>query len=237
MKSYYYGLESAYLPLEAEKTYAVCRGPGFVPCYDRYDARTDGAWGLTGVGVIVPKSPAPGKPWVFRADEISRDAAVDQALLAEGFHIVVAPITAQAGPVREQWDGLYKKLVDHGFSSKPVMEGAGTAAGEAYAWAVANPEKVSCVYGENPAFRSLMAKEPPLDHLDALAKAGVPLVHACGGLDPWLNSETRVAETRYGELGGRMTVFIDEGKGHLPTAPRDPKPIVSLILAAQQPTR
>lgn len=237
LKSYYYDLESSYRPLEAEKTYAVCRGPGFVPCYDRYDARAEGAWGLTGVGVIVPKTSAPGKPWVFRADEIRRDAAVDQALLAEGFHIVVAPITAQAGPVREQWDALYKKMVDHGFSTKPVMEGAGTAAGEAYAWAVDNPEKVSCVYGENPAFHSLMAKEPPLDHLDALAKAGVPLVHACGGLDPWLDSQTRVAEARYGQLGGRMTVFIDEGKGHLPTAPRDPKPIVSLILAAQQPAR
>ena len=27
----------------------------------------------------------PGKPWVFRADHVSRDAAVDLALLAKGF--------------------------------------------------------------------------------------------------------------------------------------------------------
>jgi hypothetical protein len=33
-----------------------------------------------------------------------------------------------------------------------------------------------------------------------------------------------------------MTVFIDEARGHLPSAPRDPKPIVALILAAQRPT-
>src|SRR5262249_4179496 len=155
----------------------------------------------------------PGKPWVFRADPIGRDAAVDQALLAEGFHVVIAPLVAQAGPVRGQWDELYKRLVAQGFSSKPVMEGAGTAAGGAYAWAIENPEKVSCVYGENPALRSLMAKEPPLDHLDALARAGVPIIHTCGSLDPWLEGQTRVAEKRYKELGGRMTVIVDEGRG------------------------
>jgi hypothetical protein len=185
------------------------------------------------MAVIVPREAAPGKPWVFRADPIGRDAAVDHALLAEGFHIVVAPITAQAGPVRAQWDELYKRLVDHGFSRRPVMEGAGTAAGEAYAWAVDNPDKVSCVYAENPALRSLMAERPPIDRLDALARADVPLVHACGSLDPWLDGETRAAEKRYKELGGRMTVLIDEGRGHLPTAPRDPKPVVRLILASQ----
>ena len=233
-KSSYYALGSTYTSLEREKTYATCRGPGFTECYDRYDAGTDGPWGLAGMAVIVPKAAAPGKPWVFRADPIGRDAAVDQALLAGGFHVVVAPLVAQAGPVRGQWDELYKKLVGHGFSRKPVMEGAGTAAGEAYAWAIANPDKVSCVYGENPALRSLMAEEPPLDHLDALARAGVPLIHACGSLDPWLDSQTRVAEKRYKELGGRMTVIVDEGKGHYPTAPRDPKPVVEFILARQK---
>ena len=233
-KSYYYSLESSYIHLEEEKTYATCRGPGFAECYDRYDARTDSQWGLTGMAVIVPKTAAPGKPWVFRADPIGRDAAVDQALLAKGFHIVVAPLVAQAGPVRQQWDAVYKRLVDHGFSKKPVMEGAGTAAGEAYAWAIENPDKVSCIYGENPALRSLMSKEPPLDHLDPLAKAGVPLIHVCGSLDPWLDGQTRVAEKRYKELGGQMTVIVDEGEGHYPTAPRDPKPVVEFILARQK---
>ena len=68
-------------------------------------------------------------------------------------------MTAQSGPVREQWDAVYKLLTDNGFSRKPVMEGAGTAAGEAYAWAIENPDKVSCIYGENPALRSLMSKK------------------------------------------------------------------------------
>jgi pimeloyl-ACP methyl ester carboxylesterase len=233
-KSYYYALGSAYTYLEKERTYATCRGPGFTECYDRYDARAQSQWGLAGMAVIVPKIVAPGKPWVFRADPIRRDSSVDRALLAKGFHIVVAPIVAQAGPLRAQWDATYKRLVDCGFSGKPVMEGAGTAAGEAYAWAVENPDKVSCIYAENPALRSLMSKSPPIEHLDALAKAGVPLIHVCGSLDPWLDGQTRVVEKRYKELNGPMTVILDEGKGHFPTSPRDPKPVVDLIVARQK---
>jgi hypothetical protein len=110
------------------------------------------------------------------------------------------------------------------------MEGAGTAAGEAYAWAVENPDKVSCVYGENPSLHSLMSKTPPIDKLAALAKAGVPLIHVCGSLDPWLDDQTRVVETRYKELGGRITVIVKEGEGHLPLAPKDPKAVADLII-------
>jgi hypothetical protein len=230
-KSYYYGLGSSYNYLKEEKTYVTCRGPGFEECYDRYDAKTESQWGLAGMAVVVPKVAGPGKPWVFRADPIGRDSAVDQALLAKGYHIVVAPLIAQSGPVRQQWDATYKRIVGHGFSRKPVMEGAGTAAGEAYAWAIENPDKVSCIYAENPALRSLMSKDQPIDHLDTLARAAVPLIHACGSLDPWLEGQTRFSEKRYKELGGQMTVFVDEGKGHYPTAPRDPKPVVELIIS------
>jgi hypothetical protein len=229
-KSYYYSLENAYKYLKEERTYATCRGPGFTECYDRYDVTTRSQWGITGMAVIVPKTVAAGKPWVFRADRISRDAAVvDLALLAQGFHIVAAPVVAQSGPVREQWDAVYKLLTEHGFSKKPVLEGAGTAAGEAYAWAIENPDKVSCIYAENPALHSLMAKKPPIDNLAPLAKAGVPLIHVCGSLDPWFPDQTGVVEKRYKELGGPITVIVKEGEGHYPLAPKDPKPIVELI--------
>jgi pimeloyl-ACP methyl ester carboxylesterase len=229
-RSSYYSFADSYRKLDEEKTYATCRGPVFTECYDRYDVTTRSPWGITGMTVVVPKSAAAGKPWVFRGDRLGRVAgAVDLALLARGFHIVAPPVVAQAGPVREQWDAVYKMLTDHGFSRKPVMEGAGTAAGEAYAWAIDNPDKVACLYGENPALHSLMAKSPPIDNLAPLARAGVPLVHVCGSLDPWLDSQTRVVEQRYQTLGGRMTVILKEGEGHLPLGPRDPKEVADLI--------
>src|ERR1700722_8692228 len=79
-----------------------------------------------------------------------------------------------------------------------------------------------------------MSKEQPLDRLTPLAKAGVPVVHVCGSHDPWLDSQTRVLEKRYKELGGTITVIVDEGKGHFPTAPRDASPVVDLIVGYQR---
>ena len=230
VRSSYYSPADSYRKIEPEDTFAVCRGPGFVDCYERYDVTTKSPWGVTGMTVVVPKTVAPGKPWVFRADRIGREpGAVDQALLARGWHIVAAPVVAQSGPVREQWDAVYKLLTDHGFARKAVLEGAGTAAGECYAWAIEEPEKVACIYGENPALRSLMTKQPPIDHLAPLAKAGVPLVHVCGSLDPWLDGQTRQVERRYPDLGGKITVIVREGEGYDLSWPKGADSVVDLI--------
>jgi pimeloyl-ACP methyl ester carboxylesterase len=59
----------------------------------------------------------------------------------------------------------------------------------------------------------------------------VPLLHVCGGLDPWLSDQTRVAEKRYKELGGQITVIVKEGEGHFPTAPKDVRLVVDFISA------
>ena len=75
-----------------------------------------------------------------------------------------------------------------------------------------------------------MTKTSPLDNLAPLAKAGVPLIHVCGSLDPWLASQTRVAEKRYKDLGGQITVIISDGVGHYPLAPKDPEGVVDLIV-------
>ena len=168
---------------------------------------------------------------MFRVGFVNRDAAVDLALLAKGFHIVTGPVPFNAdGPMLAHWNTVYQHLIDHGFSRKPVMEGAGRAAGEAYAWAIENPEKVSCIYAENPVLRSFMSKVPLLENLAPLAKAGVPLLHVCGALDPALADQTRAVEKRYKELGGAITVIVKEGEGHYPLAPKDPKPVVDFII-------
>jgi len=57
----------------------------------------------------------------------------------------------------------------------------------------------------------------------------VPLLHVCGSGDPWLDVQTRVAEKRYQELGGQITVIVQEG-GHYPLAPKDLKPVVDFIM-------
>jgi hypothetical protein len=92
------------------------------------------------------------------------------------------------------------------------MEETGAKAGESYAWAIANADKVSGIYARNPLMRSLMSKTPPIDNLAPLAKAGAPILQDCGSLDPWLKDQTRVVEKRYKELVGKITVLVTEGE-------------------------
>src|SRR5262249_1966139 len=199
----FYGTASDYREFPSEGTFVTCRGPWFAPSHERYEFRLDGI--RMPVTVIVPKTPAPGNPWVFRADFVTRDAAVDRGLLAQGFHVVTGPIpTDTDGPDLLQWNAVYKHLTEAGLSRRPVLAGAGGAAGEAYAWAVENPDKVSCIYAENPILRSHMTKAQPLDRLAVLAKAGGPILHVCGGPDPWLASPTPVPEKRDKGVGGRV---------------------------------
>jgi predicted esterase len=76
--------------------------------------------------------------------------------------------------------------------------------------------------------RSTMSTAPLLENLAPLAKAGVPLLHVCGSLDPALDENTRVLEKRYKQLGGRLDLTIQEGKGHF-IQPVDPKMAADFI--------
>lgn len=227
-RSSFYSVANSYSWFPKEELYITRRGAWFSETYGRYEFKPDTTTG--NVNVVVPKAAAPGRPWVLRADLVPRDAVVDLALLQKGFHIVTAPRPRDPGAtLLQEWNALYSYLVAQGFSAKPVLEGAAAAAGEAYAWAIANPDQLSCIYGENPILRS-NTKAQPLDNLAPLAKAGVPILHVCGGRDPSLDSQTRVAQGRYQALGGQMTVIIKEGEGHYPLAPNNVQPVVDFLL-------
>jgi pimeloyl-ACP methyl ester carboxylesterase len=224
----YYSSQNFYRDYPDEDTYITCRGPLFSPCYDRYEFSVQGTSMTT--MVIAPNTAAAGMPWVYRAGFVFRDAKVDQELLAKGFHIVTGPVGVSF--VMKDWDTTYEYVTGHGFSKKPAMEGAGGGAGEVYAWAIENPDKVSCVYAENPRMHSAVAKTQPLDNLSPLAKANVPLVHVCGSIDPWFKDNTLEVEKRYKKLGGKIHVIVKEGQGHYPLAPEDPAPVVDFITQA-----
>jgi pimeloyl-ACP methyl ester carboxylesterase len=221
----YYSIENFYRDYPDEDTYITCRGPLFSPSYDRYEFSVHGT-PMT-ITVIAPGTAAAGMPWVYRAGFVFRDAKVDQELLAKGFHIVTGPVGVSF--VVKDWDTAHEYMTGHGFSKKPAMEGAGGAAGEVYAWAIENPDKVSCVYAENPRMHSELAKTQPLDNLAPLAKANVPLLHVCGSLDPWFKDNTLEVEKRYKKLGGKIEVIVKKGVGHYPLAPEDPAPVVDFI--------
>lgn len=227
----FYSTQNSYRHFPKEGQYISCRGPWFSGSYDRYDFRLDGIRGA--VSVIAPTKVAKGTPWVYRPDFVTPDALVDLDLLAKGFHIVTGPVpTDTNGPLLEQWNDVYKYLVGHGFSTKPVLEGSGGAAGDAYAWAMSNPDKVSCIYAENPILHSSMTKRQPLDHLEELAKANIPILHVCGTADPSFESQSKVAEKRYKTLNGSITIIEQPSEGHFPLAPKNRQPVVEFIMKA-----
>jgi len=75
-------------------------------------------------------------------------------------------------------------------------------------------------------------KGNPIDHLEPIAKAGVPLLHVCGGADRGvpLDENTRVLEQRYKKLGGKIDVIVKPDCGHQPHGLKDPAPIIEFIL-------
>jgi pimeloyl-ACP methyl ester carboxylesterase len=232
-KNYFYKAENSYVDYPEEGTHITCRGTLFNAYYERYAFTVTGTEAFT--TVIVPQTAAPGMPWVFRAAFVDPNANVDLALLAKGFHIVTGPVGYNFdGPVQKHWDLVYQYLVDRGFAKKPAMQGAGGGAGEVYAWAIENPDKVSCIYAENPVMHSNLAKTQPLDSLEPLAKANVPLLHVCGSLDPAFKTNTLVVEDQYKKLGGQIRVIVKDNEGHYPLAPEDPKPVVDFIYEAAE---
>lgn len=89
-------------------------------------------------------------------------------------------------------------------------------------------------YGFADEAEALAYKLNPIDELEPLAKAGVPLIHVVGDADDVVPvaENTALIESRYKALGGRIEVLHKPGVGHHPHGLDDPKPVVDFILNA-----
>lgn len=213
-QAWYTSTKTEYKFVAAENAWFTFRGPLFTEGYHRYTFQLPGVESF--ITVIAPEKAAAGTPWVFRATWVKPDAAVDQALLARGYYIVTGPVPYNFdGPQLTQWNLVYQHLTAKGFSSRPVIEGEGAAAGEAIAWAAQHPGNVACIYAENPVLKTIaMSDVQPLDQLAPLAKAGVPVMLVAGSNDPALSDNTRTAEKRYRQAGGKITVIERRNEAH-----------------------
>ena len=166
-KTYYYSSIDTYRWSPAEKTTLTQRGPFFTGAFARYQLIIPGVDAFT--TVIVPERPAAGNPWVFRADYVTPDDTITQTLLAKGWTIVTGAVPYNYdAPVLQQWNAIYTYLTNFGFDKKPVMMGRKSAAGEALAWAIENPDKVACIYGEDPILQSKLMHPNPGESLSIL---------------------------------------------------------------------
>ena len=210
--------------------------------------------------VVVPNTIAEGKPWIWRARFWGHEPQTDIALLSRGFHVVYADVAGLYGSPKavKRWDAFYKYLVElHGFDKKAVLEGMSRGGLIVFNWAAQNPDNVHCIYADAPVcdFKSWPGinkaimnaygltqeqakayKGNPIDNLNPLAMAGVPLLHVVGDADKVVpvSENTAIIEKRYKTLGGQIQVIHKTGVGHHPHSLKDPKPIVDFILKHAQ---
>lgn len=105
------------------------------------------------VTVVAPKAAAPGRPWVWHGEFFGHKPAPDIALLGKGFHIVYMKINDMLGcpDAVKLWNQCYSELTsNYALSAKPSLVGLSRGGLYCYNWAIANPDKVSCIYADAP---------------------------------------------------------------------------------------
>lgn len=185
------------------------------------------------------------KPWVWYAPTLPNLPGPEEAWMFGRFRaagIAVAGIDAGASygsPAGNKvFDTLHAEMTRRGYSAKPVLLGRSRGGLQTLSWAAANPDKVGGFAGIYPVCDlssypgvakaagayELKADElerrlkefNPVDRLEGLAKAKVPLFAIHGDVDkvvPLEANSERVA-TRYTEFGGAMTLVVPKGQGH-----------------------
>jgi lysophospholipase L1-like esterase/pimeloyl-ACP methyl ester carboxylesterase len=80
--------------------------------------------------------------------------------------------------------------------------------------------------------QAMAFKGNPIDNLEPIAKAKIPLFHIVGEADDVVPvaENTNILEERYKTLGGSIEVIRKDGVGHHPHSVKDPQPIVEYVL-------
>jgi pimeloyl-ACP methyl ester carboxylesterase len=117
--------------------------------FARYDFEVQGRKLL----VVVPQQAAEGRPWVWHGEFFGHKPAPDVALLKRGFHIVYVQVPDLLGAPAAvaHWNVVYQELTErYHFSKKAALVGLSRGGLYCYNWAIANPERVACIYGDAP---------------------------------------------------------------------------------------
>ena len=123
--------------------------------------------------VVVPKKAAPGNPWSWQACYWNHQPQTEVELLRRGFHIAfISPDPAGQG---KAWDLWYKFMTEtHGLAKKSAFIGMSKGGVNEFNWGGVNPDKVACIYADNPALY-----DDDYPKIAVLAKHDIPLLHVC----------------------------------------------------------
>ena len=227
--------------------------------YDRYDFKVEEREAI----VVVPRQARAGNPWVWRPAFFDSFPGADIALLKEGFYVVYYDLTHLYGSPRAMKLGsdFYKYMTSRwGLSPKVTLEGISRGGLFSLNWAAENTEKVACVYidapvcdvfswpGRNhPLWPDLLQEWKlsdeamkffsgnPIDHLEPIARAGIPVFSVCGQADtdvPYIRN-MEIVRKRLLELGGIAQVILKPGVAHHPHGLENPEQILDYLIRCQ----
>lgn len=105
--------------------------------------------------IVVPEKPMAGNPWIWRTYSPEFHVEIDSILVTKGFHIGFININNKSlygqPDLMKIWDQFYQVLIkDKKLSAKPALSGAVRGSLCEFAWAKLYPDRVSCIYAENP---------------------------------------------------------------------------------------
>lgn len=191
------------------------------------------------------KAPAE-RPWVWYAPTLPGLPGEEEKWMFERFldaGIAIAGIDvgeSYGSPEgRAAYSAFYDEMVrGRGLSKRPSLLARSRGGLMLYNWAVEHPDSVACVagiypvcnltsypgidkacgaYGMTPQqLNDALARHNPVDRVEPLARARVPVFHIHGDADKVVPLEANSAELarRYRKFGGEMTLLVIEGRGH-----------------------
>jgi pimeloyl-ACP methyl ester carboxylesterase len=214
------------LPLSGE-VFLVGRCPAFLipPRHSFTKETTPWVW----YAPTLPGLPTDTEKWMF------------ERFTAAGIAIAGIDVGESYGSPsgRSKYTALYRTLVEkRGMSRKPVLLARSRGGLMLYAWACENADKVAAIAGIYPVcniasypgieraagafqltaggLKGELRNHNPLDRLESLAKARVPLFAIHGDVDAVVPLEQNSGEMakRYAALGGKMKLVVPKGQGH-----------------------
>jgi pimeloyl-ACP methyl ester carboxylesterase len=185
--------------------------------------------------------PAPGNPLAWPPAPYESTSWVCERVLASGFAISGVDVGYSVG--NPQGNAVYAKFYEFvvprfKLARKSCLMPVSKGGAMGYNWAVENPGRVQCIVAFYPAtdmrtypgledaskafgmtveeFEKNLSQFNPIDRLEPLAKAKVPIFHIHGDADRGVDWERNTIELarRYRALGGEIEVVIIPGRDH-----------------------
>lgn len=196
--------------------------------------------------MILPLNIGGNTPWVWYAPTLPGLPSDAETWMFKRFlqaGIAIAGIDAGESYGSPQGRQIYTKLYNHltherHFSRQPVLLARSRGGLMLYNWAAENADSVSAIAGIYPVcnlksypgipqaskaynltalqLTAELAQHNPIDRLQPLAEAKIPVFHIHGDSDKVvpLGDNSAIIAERYSQLGGKMSLQVVPNQGH-----------------------